>query len=148
MKRFFFIQLAILTAAGLVQARDSKANGFDKLPGVYESGGFRFVITRSGQTFTVRTQAEMTREKDCRTRIGRSVRAESSERYAEAYFMLDKGDCPGIDGRVTLHYNKTIFGTDVFLFDVVLRRNTMSIGSRQRDNSHVIRWSLHKLQGK
>lgn len=133
----------VLGVALLSSAAPAKAMSpaLQKLVGVYESDGYRFVVSQSGNSLVLRTNAELSASTSCRTKISRMLREETlpgNNDYAEAYFQLDTSQCTqiNIDGFVTLHHNVAITGVDVYLIDVVIQRSRPD---------RTVRWSLNKI---
>lgn len=143
----------VLTVLGLVlcaySAEAHLPSSLAKLVGVYVSRGQKFVVVQDGHTLALITSADLTGNPSCKTRVGKATGQNSSESPYEAanvYFQLSKGQCPGIDGRVELHYNRALTGQPVYLIDVLLHRNTIPMNPLNSSNEKSIRWSLKKIR--
>lgn len=134
----FLVPLSAFSASG---------GGLAKLVGTYESGGYRFTVAPANGSLVLRTNADLTKDPRCGTRVGMPLAQRSDDGFAEVYYQLQKGACPGVDGRVTLHYNRTIFGGDVYLIDVLLQKNTIPPNAHNWSNERKVRWSLTKVNG-
>lgn len=64
----------------------------------------------------------------------------------EANFQFDKGSCSNISGDVvTLHYNRSLLGTDVFLIELVRVAGSRDSRGQVRGRD-VLDWPLKKVQ--
>jgi hypothetical protein len=140
-----FLAFAALLFSPLAYAGGN--SGVSPLVGTYESGGYRFEVFPLGGSLGLRTRADLTKNPSCATRVSAPLGQRSAPGFAEVYYQLEKGRCPGIDGRVTLHYNRTIFGGDVYLLDVLLQKNTIPPNAHNWSNARSVRWSLRKKSG-
>jgi hypothetical protein len=136
MKTAFSIVLTALTLPNALAAP-----GLQKLPGTYVSDeGKQFVLSVSGRTATLRTNAELSRYDLCRSPVTLTTASlDSDDDYAEARFEMGRGICDRVDGPVTFHYNKALTGVDVYLVDVVIREG------HGRDRGQTMRWHLRKV---
>lgn len=144
----FFALLGSL--AGPAPAQAALPPDLAKLVGTYVSEGHRFVVTPAGNTLALRTDAELTKESGCHTRVGPATGQYYDPRFpgaAEVYYQLDRENCPGVDGAVTLHYNRAFTGVDVFLIDVMIQRNSVPMNPHGITNGRSVRWSLTKVSG-
>ena len=116
-----------------------------KLVGTYQSLGQRIDVVPAGNTVALRTNADLSGDPACGTRVSRALGQYVSNSAAEVQFQLSKGSCSNLDGAVTLHYNRAFTGVDVYLIDVVIRRNSVPMNPRNVQNGRSLRWSLTKL---
>ena len=136
MRILFF---AFLFSYGTVADANSDLS---KILGTFHSSeGAVFATKLNGKAMLLKTNAELSRYGLCKAPLLlTTTNFDSNDGFAEARFEVDRAACPGgTDGPVTLHYNRTIFGDDVFLVDVVVRKG------HGRDRGQTMRWHLRKM---
>jgi hypothetical protein len=134
-----------LTISLSAHAKASK-NSLLKLVGTYqtEAGGLVKVVAH-GNTLAMRANFDLSGDESCQTQISSPVGASSDQDFAEIYFQLSKSNCPNIDGKVTLHFNVSLIGSDVYLIDVVIHKNSMLPNVHGSTNGKTRRFSLSKI---
>jgi hypothetical protein len=149
LKTTFTFAVLVAASSGAF-AKSNAASPLQNLIGIYQThNGGQVAVVAKGNTLFMKANFDLTGDEQCQTRISAPVGVDSYPQdpdYAEVFYRLSKGNCPNIDGKVTLHYNVSLFGNPVYLIDVVIHPNTIVSNGHGSTNKVTKRWSLIKIQ--